>query len=522
MKKIRDHSKEPLSIGQKVHCILYGGRDGYITHIEGKQSPETCSTILGGIGVIGGAANIHIVFPTYFASVPESLVRGSVQWHVYPTIISADELRQEKIKTARYIADEKEKKIAINLAKHAECERQRTAPEYAHLKPCGGDATLIAKNIRADLKKHYPGTKFSVRKLGHNAIYVEWVDGASRSLVSEVLSDYKAIKSMNIDDSISYKTHAWVFGTIDYLSITQDFSDDAVSEAINKVNKRFNKTVSLSQYHSGNLPELYVNGNYNDFSHEIRRVLAAEVDYDLEDKRYNRSVAVRAVLESKYEFNYGCSKRNLPITVNFNDDAWTIDVNYCARDTVFDDYIVDPDGVASIINALYETQIYLYYKVKMEEVAKTAYHDQLITPLTATSTSKLIECVFPVCNKNDTLEQNDIMIINEFSKQKCKVVLHLILTDDQFNVVSGSLLNDRPGLWQQIGGTDCDDKFLADYEEGSQDYYEMYRVHGVTNVVGVSNFSGNDVFYVNTEGYDYARYVGRDASFIASEQAICA
>ena len=110
---------QPLVVGTRVHCILYGGMDGIIYEIVGEQKPETISK-LGGAGVMGGNADFRIVFTgerAHLSTVPESIVLGSCQWSIGEGIASADE-----IKTALAAAEAKQKgdeakQVAVSKAR---------------------------------------------------------------------------------------------------------------------------------------------------------------------------------------------------------------------------------------------------------------------------------------------------------------------------------------------------------------------------------------------------------------------
>ena len=91
MKRTRgDQYSGMLYVGQKIHCILYGGRDGVICHIKGEQRPETVRHLSGGVGVMGGNASVDVVFEdgTLSRGIPEGIIRG-VQWYIYDEIVDS-------------------------------------------------------------------------------------------------------------------------------------------------------------------------------------------------------------------------------------------------------------------------------------------------------------------------------------------------------------------------------------------------------------------------------------------------
>ena len=74
---------QTIQQGQRVHCILHGGKDGTVVAIHGEQQPETIEQLAGGAIVMGGVANFDIVWDSGAKSpmVPESIIHG-VQWKI--------------------------------------------------------------------------------------------------------------------------------------------------------------------------------------------------------------------------------------------------------------------------------------------------------------------------------------------------------------------------------------------------------------------------------------------------------
>lgn len=351
-------AQETLVIGQKVYCSLHHAGTGYINRISGKQSPESCRSMLGGIGVMGGNATIHIVFDNYFSEVPESLVRSSVQWEVYPDVISREELDKAIAETQTRLDAKALAKAKANLEKQTEETRQRTAPEYAHLTPCDEYNRLVtAKNIRAELKKYFPGIKFSVRKgsgRGSLSINVEWVDGPCREAVETKLENFKRIASYDVDDSAQYKRHAWIFGTTEYLFCNHDYSDEVLQAAIDKINARYKVNGTVALYRQGNLPPLYEGCNWNRFSEELRKVLSGEINYDLENKRDNRFFDVGNILNDQYGFTGGYKKDGSKLFLYFNSNEWQITTHYQEYVVIADDHTRPALDIATEINAAYD------------------------------------------------------------------------------------------------------------------------------------------------------------------------
>jgi hypothetical protein len=140
------------------------------------------------------------------------------------------------------------------------------------------------------------------------------------------------------------------------------------------------------------------------------------------------------------------------------------------------------------------------------------------------TTDFIIEVRFPKLNKNGDLTDNDREIGLRNSVETCKVVKVVSLSPKEWQEVTSNLLADRPELWRKIGGQSLSNKdeknFLSlcrehgtnpeDWETWIQNplLLDWFNKNSYTEVVEVK-CRGKESFYVNTEGRDYARYVGR-------------
>lgn len=131
---------------------------------------------------------------------------------------------------------------------------------------------------------------------------------------------------------------------------------------------------------------------------------------------------------------------------------------------------------------------------------------------------------FPRVNKNNTLSENDERLREGQRIATCRVrrIVQLDLADSL--QVSTSLMEDRPSLWGRIGGQELSPvdqqafqalcrRHGADADDWTTWAYtdvllSWFQLHCTTPVVAVIS-EGMDPFFVNTEGYGYARYVGR-------------
>jgi hypothetical protein len=104
------------------------------------------------------------------------------------------------------------------------------------------------------------------------------------------------------------------------------------------------------------------------------------------------------------------------------------------------------------------------------------------------------------------------MVMHGTHDVKCLIQKTVELDEAAFETVSNSLLENRTEMWEQIGGAWSDApefEGLTDMEVFSnKELTAIFRATCYTPVVEVKEKDGCRAFYVNTEGYDYARYVG--------------
>ncbi len=189
-----DRKTVNVVVGQRVHSILYGGRDGIVYAIHGEQAPQSIGT-LGGFISYGGSAYFDIVFEHGGISqkLPESIMRG-VQWRIYDEIATAEEIAEALVfAEEERIRKEAEAKAASERRAR---EREQHKANYPHLlkradKPDWSNGRLAAANIRTELKKLFPGAKFKVTS-SHNSVDVHWTDGPAHDLVKKLVDKYQS------------------------------------------------------------------------------------------------------------------------------------------------------------------------------------------------------------------------------------------------------------------------------------------------------------------------------------------
>lgn len=220
--------------GQRVHCILYGGRDGVMTAIQGTPSPETCRPLLG-FGVTGGNARVEILWDNGTRStVPESLVRCSVQWKLLPEVWTEEQIQASE----KHLIEETARREAEAALKEANIRAQcdLLKKEYPSLLTAEAeplDRLRAITNLRKLLKLTWPKVKFSVKKTD-SSIEVSWIDGPTDSQVGAIGHRFEAGHFNGMEDIYEYRDCAWtrLFGKVQYVNCRRKFSDILVMKGV--------------------------------------------------------------------------------------------------------------------------------------------------------------------------------------------------------------------------------------------------------------------------------------------------
>lgn len=236
------HSHDPsrlVSVGQRIHSILYGGRDGIVYAIHGEQHPESVQS-LAHVVMCGGGAEFDIVFDngTISHRLPECILRG-IQWRIHAEIATADDIAAALANAATTQAHRAAQMSGARQRDDDERARLATAIAYRHLRQ-GTDVysgRLAAANMRIELKRACPGVKFSVRITCYGAVSVSWTDGPKQAEVEAICRKYKAGRFNSMEDSYGHAVQPWhhVFGGLEYLSVSRDESATLVAQAIETV-----------------------------------------------------------------------------------------------------------------------------------------------------------------------------------------------------------------------------------------------------------------------------------------------
>jgi hypothetical protein len=230
-----------LRFGRRIHCILYGGKNGTIFDVHGTPDLGNSKTIFGNVGhhVTGPQADIDVVWDngTISRRVPECIVKG-VQWSF---LDQPDQTNDVISKALTHAENEQKRKIGIEEGLKQAFDtgvrifRENAELSYMEQTPTDGSycdhTKLVAKNIRKQLKKTFPSVKFSVRKEHYDAIWVEWraadnSETVTQKTVRETLSRFQTgYYDMHTDTHRKSPTSFnAVYGGVSHLTIQASFS----------------------------------------------------------------------------------------------------------------------------------------------------------------------------------------------------------------------------------------------------------------------------------------------------------
>lgn len=253
-----------LSVGQVVYTNLYNLGKGVIVNIHGEQKPQSIKNMYN-VMVTGGNAEFDIVFFNGNKSnrLPESILHG-VQWK-----IENETVEQETIKSliekaeAHEQAEKAEEERKINEFKQG-VEFQKSNKEYSHLTQITSNSDkkvkIVGKNIRAELKKHFPKTKFSVRKQYYSSYHISWTDGPTVEEVESIINKYETSRFDSYTDYHYSETSPFnvVYGGADYVFTHRDYSDEIIVLAIKSLIDKYGEyyefdtaIMTVENYHQG-------------------------------------------------------------------------------------------------------------------------------------------------------------------------------------------------------------------------------------------------------------------------------
>jgi len=132
--------------------------------------------------------------------------------------------------------------------------------------------------------------------------------------------------------------------------------------------------------------------------------------------------------------------------------------------------------------------------------------------------NETITAIFPRMNKQNTLEEYKEELFAGSYSEKVEIIKEVVLSAEEYDEVSNSFLSDNAELWEKIGGR-RNTKGIEHRFDFTEEEKEEWLESMVTMVVRVSVKDSEHYsirrrdrhrtpFLVNTEGFEYARYVG--------------
>lgn len=253
-----------LSVGQVVYTNLYNLGKGVIVNIHGEQKPQSIKNMYN-VMVTGGNAEFDIVFFNGNKSnrLPESILH-SVQWRIKNETVDQETIKSliEKAE-AHEQAEKAEEERKINEFKQG-VEFQKNNTEYSHLTQITSNSDkeikIVGKNIRAELKKYFPKTKFSVRKQYYSTYHVSWTDGPTVEEVESIINKYETSRFDSYTDYHYSETSPFnvVYGGADYVFTHRDYSDEIIALAIKSLIDKYGESyefdtalMTVENYHQG-------------------------------------------------------------------------------------------------------------------------------------------------------------------------------------------------------------------------------------------------------------------------------
>lgn len=156
-----------------------------------------------------------------------------------------------------------------------------------------------------------------------------------------------------------------------------------------------------------------------------------------------------------------------------------------------------------------ETKLHQIREAEEKKEVELIYNSINVLPLEESNQYFVIGSQFANLNKNDTLDSYKEEVKNgKFYLQNVKITKEVHFnSEDALNLFSNMLLNDFDFL-SETGGSYTDDvriQTMTDYHNMTKEEQETV----IFNLYGVAIYYNNQLqFVVDTQGYNYARYVG--------------
>lgn len=158
--------------------------------------------------------------------------------------------------------------------------KAETAPDFSHLAKIGEypGAAAVAKNVRAHLKKHFPGLKFSVtcsRGTG-NSVRIGWTDGPTERTVEAVAKVFTSGSFDGKTDCYNYRSNDFTktYGSVRYVFANREYSKETYGKAIEALFNKYSfpgEMPTVEDYKQGNTWNIRRTGDGENFQTLLHR-----------------------------------------------------------------------------------------------------------------------------------------------------------------------------------------------------------------------------------------------------------
>ena len=140
----------------------------------------------------------------------------------------SEEVIEESLKRAELVykmRDEREKAAEEKSRKN----KAELLKRYDFLTP-GTDYKTSSGNLRTLLRREFPGTKFSVRKDGGNAVYISWKNGPKTEDVDKIASMFEDRHFNGMDDCEEFVSSDFIelFGGLGYVFCEREMTAEPI------------------------------------------------------------------------------------------------------------------------------------------------------------------------------------------------------------------------------------------------------------------------------------------------------
>lgn len=272
-----------LAKGTFLHAIGYAGNTQYFVIYDDKMNAvEICDGDPDDVNENNLKRYFGPIHHVDATVKPIEKVFGIGFYYDISKVIS-DEVIEKSLKRSENLKRlEQEKKE--REAKEAEETRKRLAVEYAYLEVNEkDDHNIVGKNIRTELKRNFPGVKFSVRFdsfSGGDEFSICWEDGPTKEQVDLVVSKYQNHHSDFTGDYWDYDPSEFnnLFGGVSYVSTDRTITEKAI-EAMRKKYPDLTEENKTTYHFEEERAGIYARENASHSVESILRVAACYVDF---------------------------------------------------------------------------------------------------------------------------------------------------------------------------------------------------------------------------------------------------